>query len=147
MQSVNHCVIFKAMKTQRNISITMILIGLALLCYSCMGAQLDDKFIRALHLVESSGRTGPIIGDHGKALGPFQIHYSYWKDANIAGKYQDCSNYNYSVKVLTAWMNRYAAGAIVKRDYQTLARRHNGGPRGEQNTQTLHYWKKVQKFL
>ena len=32
-----------------------------------------DSFFRALHIVETSGRTGAILGDGGKALGPLQI--------------------------------------------------------------------------
>jgi hypothetical protein len=42
-----------------------------------------DSFWRALHLVETSGRHGPIVGDGGKALGPLQIHRGYHADSRV----------------------------------------------------------------
>lgn len=115
-------------------------------------ADLSPEFIHAINQAETSGRTGAIYGDNHMALGGFQIHRECWKDAvefdkSIGGKYEDCANYNYSVKILTAYLNRYAQRAVLTRDYKTLARIWNGGPHGNNNPETLKYWNKVKRFL
>lgn len=123
---------------------------------NCFGAemiQLDLKFIKAIHQVETSGRIGVIKGDNGKALGPLQIHEVYWKDACeydkslSSGSYSDCSNLLYSIRVATAYANRYAKKAIQDKDYETLARIHNGGPNGAKRQSTIKYWHKVWREL
>lgn len=112
---------------------------------SCHGQ--DAAFFRALWRVESGCRTGDIRGDHGKALGPLQIHRAYWTDAKVQGRYEDCTNYAYSCKVVASYLRRYAPQAVLKRDNQTMARVHNGGPQGAHKASTLAYWKKVQQAL
>ncbi len=108
-----------------------------------------DGFINALHQVESEGKDGPIIGDNGAALGPFQIHKEYWADVkdNIGGKYSDVANYDYAKKVVVAYLLKYGKKAIKNKDWETLAKMHNGGPRGPQKPATEKYWNKVKKFL
>lgn len=123
-----------------------------LLCFATQAASLESRFVNALHQVETSGRNGAILGDNGRALGPFQIHKSYWRDAvnfdkSIGGKYDDCANFNYSVKVVTAYLNRYAKAAVLKRDYKTQAEIHNGGPNGANQKATNAYWQKVKRHL
>lgn len=76
-----------------------------------------------------------------------QIHYAYWRDSGVAGRYQDCANYGYSCKVVTSYLNRFAFNAVRARDYETLARVHNGGPRGCANKETKKYWEKVKNHL
>ena len=125
---------------------------MALASLTAFGGQLDAKFLKALNQVETSGRTGAIVGDNGKALGPYQIHKAYWQDAvafdkSIKGSYQDVTNKAYAEKVVTAYLNKYAPKAIAAHDYQTLARVHNGGPAGAKSGATKGYWKKVQKAL
>lgn len=115
-------------------------------------AQLDAKFLRALNMVEASGKSGNIVGDNGKALGGYQIHKIYWQDAvqydkSIGGKYQDVTNKAYAEKIVTAYLNRYAKQAVLSNDYETLARIHNGGPKGAKKTATTGYWQKVKKVL
>ena len=110
-------------------------------------AELSGKFLRALHLVETGGRYGAIYGDAGLALGPFQIHRDYWKEARLGGRYEDCADYQYSVRVVTAVLNRYAARAVALSDFQVLARIHHGGPKGHLRTATLAYWHKVERAL
>jgi hypothetical protein len=113
-----------------------------------IAGQLDNKFLNALNQVEASGRTVNVPpGDNGKAIGPFQIHHAYWQDSRVAGNYQQCTNYNYSVKVVNAYMNRYAKKAMQTHDYETLARIHNGGWNGANKTATKKYWLKVKRFL
>lgn len=113
---------------------------------------LPKEFLNALHQVEASGRIkkpdgSPIIGDKGRALGPFQIHFKYWQDSGVSGSYTNCAEYDYSVKVVTGYMNRYATQFVLKSNYQAMARIHNGGPNGHKSESTLAYWRKVQRHL
>ena len=105
-----------------------------------------DSFFRALHIVETSGRTGPILGDQGRALGPLQIHRAYHADARIGGDYSRCAELDYSKRVVTAYLQRYAPAAWASGDVTTLARIHNGGPRGDKKTATLGYAAKVARL-
>lgn len=119
-----------------------------MLALPSLGADLPSNFVRAIHQVESSGQyTNVKKGDKGKAIGPLQIHESYWKDSRVSGQYQNCEDYNYSVRVMTAYLNRYGKRFIISNDFQALARIHNGGPRGYEDPKTLAYWRKVQKHL
>jgi len=98
------------------------------------------------------------VGDGGNALGPYQIWTPYHTDAAERDKtltsYQSCLNSKaYSERVVRAYMNRYAraalrrleAGAGTLADVETVARIHNGGPRGATKKATLPYWRKVKK--
>ena len=82
----------------------------------------------AMYQVESSGGKN-LVGDFGQAIGPYQIHWAYWKDATvydptIKGKYEDCKNKEYSERIIKAYWARYAPkNATVEQ----LARIHNGG--------------------
>ena len=105
-----------------------------------------DSFFRALHVVETSGRTGPIIGDNGRALGPLQIHKAYHADARIGGDYSRCADLDYSKRVVTAYLQRYAPQAWAAGDVTTLARIHNGGPRGHLKPATKSYGDKVARL-
>ena len=100
-------------------------------------------FWRALHLVETSGRTGPILGDGGRALGPLQIHKSYHADSRVAGDYSRCADLEYSKRVATAYLKRYAPAAWAAGDVERLARVHNGGPRGHLKPATKGYGARV----
>ncbi len=80
-------------------------------------------------------------------LGPLQITRAYWKDSGVPGRWEDCRSWEYSVKVLCSYLRRYAKEALQKNDFETLARIHNGGPRGAQKPQTASYWEKVQRYL
>ena len=106
-------------------------------------------------MVESSGNDAVKDGDNGKAIGPFQIWESYFKDAaeydkSLGSDYQQCRNRAFAEKVVRAWMARYfAAGA----DDRTIAMAHNGGPRIAKRVGTIayqnaeRYWKKVKAKL
>lgn len=119
-----------------------------LLLALCATAQATppDSFFRALHIVETSGRTGPILGDQGRALGPLQIHRAYHADARIGGDYARCADLDYSRRVVSAYLQRYAPAAWAAGDVTTLARIHNGGPRGDRKTATLAYAAKVTRL-
>ena len=115
------------------------------LCATSQAAP-PDSFFRALHVVETSGRTGPIIGDNGRALGPLQIHRGYHADARIGGDYARCADLDYSRRVVTAYLQRYAPKAWAAGDVTTLARVHNGGPRGASKPATVAYAAKVARL-
>jgi len=121
------------------------LILLLALCATCQAAP-GPGFWRALHIVETSGRTGAIVGDQGRALGPLQIHRGYHQDSRVAGDYSRVSDLNYSVRVATAYLKRYAPEAWAAGDVETLARVHNGGPRGHLKTATKSYGARVKAF-
>lgn len=108
----------------------------------------DNQLIKAIHKVETNGRTGKILGDNGKALGPLQIHYSNWKDAvefdnSIGGKYSDCQDLDYSIKIFKAYTTKYANGQTA----EVKARVWNGGPIGHKRSATKEYWAKVKANL
>ena len=115
------------------------------LCATCHAAP-GPGFWRALHIVETSGRTGPIVGDQGRALGPLQIHRGYHQDSRVAGDYSRLADLEYSKRVATAYLKRYAPEAWAAGDVETLARVHNGGPRGHLKTVTKSYGARVKAF-
>ena len=121
------------------------LILLLSLCATCHAAP-PDSFWRALHIVETSGRTGPIVGDQGRALGPLQIHRGFHQDSRVAGEYSRCAELEYSKRVATAYLKRWAPEAFAKGDVEVLARVFNGGPRGHLKTATKSYGARVKLF-
>lgn len=80
-------------------------------------------------------------------LGPLQITKAYWKDSGVPGRWEDCENWDYSVRVVKAYWERYAKQALKENDFEALARIHNGGPAGATKQATKKYWEKVKKFL
>jgi hypothetical protein len=118
---------------------TLLLLALAATAHAAPPAS----FFRALHIVETSGRTGPIVGDGGKALGPLQIHRAYHADSRVAGDYSRVADLAYSKRVATAYLKRHAPEAWAKGDVETLARVHNGGPRGHLKSATKSYGVRV----
>lgn len=114
-------------------------LGLAALAH----AAPPPAFFKALHQVETSGRLGPTVGDNGKALGPLQIHRRYHQDSRVPGDYTQVSDYDYSVRVVSAYLKKYAPSAWERGDVVVLARIHNGGPRGAAKPATEKYAAKV----
>jgi hypothetical protein len=102
----------------------------------------------AMYAVESN-RGKNLVGDGGKAIGPYQIWREYWQDAvehdkSIGGEYKDCMDKAYAEKIIRAYWARYAPkGATVEQ----LARIHNGGPRGHKHSATVKYWNKIVKEM
>ncbi len=108
----------------------------------------SDRLLDAIEQVESGGRVN-VVGDNGKAIGPFQIHRVYWQDAvehdpSIGGSYSDCRNPQYARRIVRAYMDRYAPRGASD---EVLARIHNGGPKGHRKDATIKYWVKVRKRL
>lgn len=108
-------------------------------------------FLDALAQVESGG-DDDAVGDNGKAIGRLQVWEIYWTDAvghapAIGGEYADCKGKVYAERVVMAYLHRYGKQALKDKDYEKLARIHNGGPRGHTKRATLKYWRKVEKAL
>ena len=106
----------------------------------------------AIRWVESSYRENVPDGDGGRAIGPYQIHYVYWLDASsfepsLGSDYQQCRKRAYAERVIDAYMRRYAANAWANGHGETIAKVHNGGPKGHQNPKTEGYWQRVRKRL
>jgi hypothetical protein len=115
-------------------------------------AVVCGKFLTAIHATETNKKRGAILGDHGRALGPLQIHRNYFNDASefdptLGDNYADVANLQFAQRVVTAYLNRYARSAVVRKDYATMARVHNGGPDGMKNKSTWRYWIKLKKNL
>ena len=125
----------------------MKILALLLALAATAQAAPPDSFFRALHIVETSGKRGAILGDSGKALGPLQIHRGYHADARIGGDYSRCADLDYSKRVVTAYLQRYAPQAWAAGDVSTLARIHNGGPRGDKKTATIGYAANVTRLV
>jgi len=125
------------------------LIRTILLALALGGSADAAILVDAIHIVESGGRTGPIVGDGGAALGPLQIHRACWQDSNLPGKYEDVADLAYAKRVFAAYMARYATERRLGRPVtdQDRARIWNGGPNGYKKTATLKYWAKVKKEM
>jgi len=121
--------------------------ALLLALVSAAHAAPPESFWRALHVVETGGRRGAILGDNGKALGPLQIHRGYHADARIGGDYSRCADLDYSRRVVSAYLQRYAPKAWAAGDWQTLCRIHNGGLTGHRKASTMPYLRKMQKEM
>jgi hypothetical protein len=105
------------------------------------------NFFAALHTVETGGALGAIKSDKGKALGPLQIHRAYHADSRVGGDYARCADLEYSKRVVTSYLKRYAPAAWESGDVATLARIHNGGPKGNIKPATKPYAAKVLRVL
>mgnify|MGYP006274859625 CR=1 FL=1 len=127
----------------RHIVLALLAAGVATGSAAGQSARLLD----AIRQVESGGDCS-LVGDGGKAIGPYQIHQSYWADAvqhdpTIGGTYADCVDEQYARRVVVAYLHRYGRG---KSDEQ-LARIHNGGPRGHLKMATLKYLAKIKREM
>lgn len=105
-----------------------------------------ESFWRALHLVETSGRHGPILGDNGRSLGPLQISHAYFSDSRVGGTYEQVVDLGFARRVVSAYLKRYAPQAWAAGDVVTLARIHNGGPAGARKAATVNYGAKVARL-
>lgn len=103
-------------------------------------------FFGALRTVETGGHPDPrnAVGDGGKSIGPYQITLAYWQDAVDSvpllaevGDYEDCRRCDYAEAIMLAYWRRWCRIALADRDWQTLARTHNGGPRGHKKRATM----------
>lgn len=131
---------------------TIVMIACAI-CTGVAAAQPSERLLDAIRQVESGGRED-LVGDGGRAIGPYQIHRAYWVDAvradpSLGGKYEDCKREAYARRVVRAYLSHYGKGKTSEQ----LARMHNGG-RGilkRVNSAAWHrttqYWRKVKEAM
>ena len=119
-----------------------------------MNGRIDlEMFFRALQMVEVgnldevSASQGDWDGTVYRSLGPLQISSAYWFDADVGGQYDEVMKQKYARKVVVCYWLRYCWDAYVGEDWETLARIHNGGPRGHEKEATVEYWEKVEAEL
>ena len=139
-----------------SVALTLVVALFFLLRQSPVRAASVEEIMTAIWEVESGGSLNPPDGDGGRAIGPFQIHEIYWKDAVAADpslgpeagyRYRDCRDPDYARRVIEAYMKRWIPEAWARCDAETIARTHNGGPKGAQKTATDRYWKLVRAEL
>jgi len=117
-----------------------------------------NDVIDAIREVETGSNPDPTnaVGDGGRSVGPWQISRPYYHDALLILNRQLEATPPYLVavksdvwgpKIIRAYWTRYCPAAMTTGDAETLARTHNGGPRGPVHTMTLPYWHKVQAVL
>lgn len=121
----------------------MIRAALILALAATAHAAPPESFWRALHIVETSGRHGAIIGDNGRSLGPLQCSRAAFLDSRVPGRYEQVSDLAFARRVADAYLKRYAPKAWQAGDVDTLARTWNGGPAGARKAATLSYAAKV----
>jgi hypothetical protein len=103
----------------------------------------------AIRTVETGGERDPdsAIGDGGRALGAYQIHRAYWLDATASDPalralgYESVTDRDVAERVVLAYLTRYAPNWNL----ETVARIHNGGPKGHLRNGTKGYAAKVAK--
>ncbi len=108
--------------------------------------DLMDRLLDAIARVES--RDNPeAMGDHGRAMGVYQIHRPYWiEGTRILGvdwAYDDARDPEKARQVVRAYLCHYGRG----RSLLDLARIHNGGPKGYEKAATLAYARKIARAL
>ena len=110
-----------------------------------------DGLIEALIAVESRGNPAA-IGDNGLAVGVLQIHPIMVRDVNrILALRNDPRRFDLhdrrdragSIEMFLVWREHYCSGASE----EVIARRWNGGPKGDRRPSTAAYWIKVQRKL
>ena len=135
----------------RALGVKQVITALLLLLATSASAADFAGFVRAIHQVETSGRTGGIIGDQGRSYGPLQVSRAAWQDSRVGGRYEDVADLAVATAVLRAYLTRYAPKALAAGDsagrWQECARIWNGGPKGASKTATLAYWRKVEGKL
>ncbi len=130
----------------------MKLLAILLLASPCFAGEREmRRFIDAVRRVETGGLPAAgvgAVGDKGASIGPYQIQRGYWLDSRVAGEYRSClTDAAYSERVMRAYWARYCPRALAAEDWETLARIHNGGPKGAKKSATVKYWERVKKEL
>jgi hypothetical protein len=105
-----------------------------------------DELLDAIAVVESHDNPGA-VGDHGKAIGVYQIHRPYWEEGTdilgVTWDYRDARDPQKARQVVRAYLSYYGHG----RTLLDMARIHNGGPRGCEKAATRAYARKIKQVL
>lgn len=116
------------------------------------GPDLEDFFVALAHV--ESGGDDTAVGDGGASLGRYQIGLAYWRDAwglddepvtdAMRERYRrEVTDPGTARRTMLAYWRRYCPAALEAGDWATLARVHNGGPRGATKQATEAYAAKV----
>lgn len=116
-----------------------------------------DTLVDAIIYVESRGNDSA-VGDNGKAVGCLQIHPIMVREVNrLLAKYDIPTTYTledrYSREKSIEMFNIVSEEYYCCEDYtfeeyaEIVARRWNGGPRGDKKRSTIKYWNNVQKRI
>jgi hypothetical protein len=102
----------------------------------------------AIRFVETGGEVDPTqaIGAAGE-VGPYQITENYYIDSDVGGDYSQVTEYAFAEYVMMSYWMKYCPDAVANKDWEVLARCHNGGPKGHLKDTTVSYWKRVKKKL
>jgi hypothetical protein len=89
------------------------------------------------------------VGDGGRSRGRYQIGLAYWIDGGGDPERNETDVLNPALcrRVMIGYWQCYCPAALATGDSETLARVHNGGPRGTRNAATKKYWKRVRKAV
>ncbi len=118
--------------------------------------DLEDFFRAIAH--EESGTDDTEIGDKGASRGRYQIGLDYWRDAwgldrtpvteAMRARYcRDVTDPSTARCTMLAYWQRYCPAALEAGDWETLARVHNGGPRGAEKQATEAYAARVMRAM
>ena len=105
----------------------------------------------ALMLLETGNR--PLVGDHGRAIGPLQVHAEAVADVNrrFGTRYRlnEMMDRRKAAAVLNGYLWIYATPARLGRAVTDMdrARIWNGGPSGWRKTATLAYAAKFRRAV
>tara|TARA_R110000751_G_scaffold285599_1_gene389941 strand:- start:1192 stop:1617 length:426 start_codon:yes stop_codon:yes gene_type:complete len=111
-----------------------------------------DNLVEAVIQVESRGNDSA-VGDNGKAVGCLQIHPIVVREVNrlVSKPYTLDDRYSRakSIEMFNIISEEYdCCEEYTFMQYaEIVARRWNGGPKGDKKTATLEYWEKVKKEL
>jgi hypothetical protein len=72
---------------------------------------------------------------------------AFHADSRVAGDYSRVADLDYSKRVATAYLKRWAPEAFAKGDVEVLARVFNGGPKGATKPATKGYAVRVQALM
>jgi len=133
---------------------------LVMLLVSSALATDRGELLKALRTVESGTQSDGTVtpGDHGRAIGPLQIHKDYWQDSQYVGSpaagilYSQCEWERYSKMVVKAIWKRYEPEIYRKTqlssvDLRSLALRHHYGGGWDRKSDKDGYWVKVKHTL
>lgn len=109
-------------------------------------APAHGALVDAIERVESGGKHDA-VGDSGRAVGCLQIHRITVDEANrILGRkayaYADRRSRAKSREMFAVVTGQWRGASD-----DVIARRWNGGPRGERKAATKRYWLKVKKHM
>ena len=119
-----------------------------------------EDFFKAVATVESNNND-EAVGDNGNSIGRYQIQKAYWKDAvdhdttlKQGRVWKDVKDPKYAEQVMLAYFDKYAKEELKAKNWEHLARLHNGGPGVFKRSQdskaykaTTVYWSKVEKLM